>query len=254
MKKIKVGIVNYLNTRPLIYGIERSPIMDRIELIGNYPSNIAASLTSGSIDIGLVPVAVLPELEEKFIVSDYCISCFGEVASVCIFSEVPMEEIEEIYLDYQSRTSVELAKILLREYWKTTPILTPAPKDFIDRIGGKKAAVVIGDRALRLQSSASYIYDLGEAWKVHTGLPFVFAVWVGRNNPGASFIREFNAANGAGFDRLDEIIAAEEYPYYALDHYYQENIQYQLSPAKFEAIELFWEKIRVGEVVTVQVP
>lgn len=223
--------------------------MDRIELIGNYPSNIAASLTSGTIDIGLVPVAVLPSLSEKFIVSDYCISCFGKVASVCIFSEVPMEEIEEIYLDYQSRTSVELAKILLREYWKTAPVLTPAPRDFIDKIGGSRAAVVIGDRALRLQNSATYIYDLGEAWKDHTGLPFVFAVWVGRNNFGSEFIREFNAANSAGFDHLDEIIAAEEYPYYPLDHYYRENVQYKLDPAKVEAMKLFWDKMRAGEIV-----
>ncbi|MEP7319377.1 MAG: MqnA/MqnD/SBP family protein, partial [Panacibacter sp.] len=119
MKKIKVGAVSYLNTKPLLYGIKRWPeLMEQIELVEDYPSNIAAMLVEGTIDMGLVPVAVIPRLKEWHIITDYCIGADGDVASVCLFSEVPMEKIEKVLLDYQSKTSVNLAKILLKAYWK----------------------------------------------------------------------------------------------------------------------------------------
>src|SRR5688500_8622220 len=110
--KIKVGIVNYLNTKPLLYGIERSPVLEEIELIKDYPSNIASALLKNEIDVGLVPVAIIPRLKYYELITDYCISCDGPVASVCLFSDVPLAEVETVLLDYQSRTSVELARIL----------------------------------------------------------------------------------------------------------------------------------------------
>ena len=118
LEKIKVGIVNYLNTRPLVYGIENSPVMNDIIFTGNYPAMLAQQLISGEIDLGLVPVAVIPALKEFHINTDYCIGAEGEVASVCIFSDVPLEEADTVLMDYQSRTSVALAKLLLKEYWK----------------------------------------------------------------------------------------------------------------------------------------
>ena len=115
MKKIRVGIVNYLNTKPLIYGLERAPIKDRIELVGAYPSKLAQWLIDDTIDVGLIPVASIPELNEWHVVGNYCIGTEGEIASVCLFSEVPMQQIEEVYLDYQSRSSVALLKWLMKE-------------------------------------------------------------------------------------------------------------------------------------------
>jgi chorismate dehydratase len=91
---VRVGIVSYLNTRPLLFGIEHSGIRPQIELIQDYPAKIAGKLLEGSIDIGLIPVAVIPSLKEKHIVTNYCIGCDGPVASVCLFSEVPLEEVE----------------------------------------------------------------------------------------------------------------------------------------------------------------
>ena len=113
MDKIKVGIVNYLNTKPMLYGIERSPVMDRIELIREYPSRVAHELIKGHIDVGLVPVAVIPQVRGAQIITDYGIACDGPVASVSLLSNVPMEEIKTVLLDYQSRTSANLVKILL---------------------------------------------------------------------------------------------------------------------------------------------
>ena len=116
--KTRVGAVSYLNTKPLIYGFEKGMMQDEVELVIDYPSKIADALVNNEIDIGLVPVAVLPQMKNHYFVGDYGIACNGEVATVCLFSEVPLEEIETVQLDYQSRTSVALLKILLKEHWK----------------------------------------------------------------------------------------------------------------------------------------
>ena len=177
-KRIRVGAVSYINTRPLLFGLRRSGLMDRIDLLEEYPSKIAAMLLNDEIDVGLVPVAVIPQMKEAHIITDYCIGTEGEVASVGLFSEVPIEQVKTVLLDYQSRTSVNLARILLKEYWKLSPILEDATADFRSNINGTTAGVVIGDRALEQRKISAYTYDLGSAWKAHTGLPFVFAAWV----------------------------------------------------------------------------
>jgi chorismate dehydratase len=168
-----VGAVSYLNTKPLIYGFEQGMMQDDIELIFDYPANIARKLLHKEIGIGLLPVAVLPSLKEYHIISDYCIGTTGTVASVCLFSDVPMHEISEVLLDYQSRTSVALLKILLKDHWKINPLLTAAENNFREQIGGTTAGLVIGDRAFEQRLQSKYIYDLGEAWLAMTGQPFV---------------------------------------------------------------------------------
>src|SRR5438067_271216 len=97
--------------------------MEQIDLIEEYPSKIADKLMKGTIDIGLVPVSIIPSLQEYHIVTDFCIAANGNVASVCMFSEAPLEKIERVLLDYQSRTSVDLCKVLLKHYWKIFPVL-----------------------------------------------------------------------------------------------------------------------------------
>ena len=116
----KIKIEDYLKDKDDIIFIENfdCDFLSKIELVKDYPANIAQSLIDGHIDIGLVPVAITPLLSNPHIVSDYGIGTKGKVASVAIFSQVPIEQIESIYLDYQSRTSVRLARILLKEFWK----------------------------------------------------------------------------------------------------------------------------------------
>src|SRR5690606_8506523 len=127
--------------------------------------------------------------------------------SVCLFSEVPVDQVKTVILDYQSRTSVELVKILLREYWKVDVQLVRAEIDFQNKIAGTTAAVVIGDRALEQRKKSAYSYDLGEAWKLHTGLPFVFAAWVGYHTFDPAFVSAFNEANAFGLEHLEDVIA-----------------------------------------------
>ena len=235
--------MSYLNTQPLLYGIERSGIMNKITLIRDYPARIARKLLDDTIDVGLVPVAVIPRLKEGHIITDYCIGCDGPVASVCIFSEVPLEKVETVLLDYQSRTSVALAKLLLRDYWNLDPKLIDTRNEYQSRIKGTSAGLLIGDRALAQRKVSPYIYDLGEAWKQHTELPFVFAAWTSNKKLPDEFVSRFNDANAEGVKHIDDVIAANPSSIFDLKKYYTSHINYQLDEKKKEGMNLFLEKI-----------
>lgn len=238
--KIKVGIVSYLNTRPLIYGLEKAPIREEIDLIEAYPSKLADMLLNDEVDVGLIPVAIIPQLQSYHIVGDYGIATEGEVASVCLFSEVPVEEVTKVYLDYQSRSSVALLKWLIREYWGIHPeIIETRDEHYRQEIKGTAAGLVIGDRALEQRKISTFMYDLGSEWRFVTGLPFVFAAWVSNKKLPDDFVQRFNAANALGLQHLDEIVAANPFPYYDLRKYYTFHISYFLDQKKREGLELF---------------
>lgn len=244
LDKIKVGAVSYLNTKPLLYGLKRSGLMDRIELIEDYPASIAAKLLNNEIDLGLIPVAVIPKLKEYTIVSDYCIGATKEVASVCLFSEVHIDSIEKVILDYQSRTSVNLCKVLLKYYWNKEVVFEDAQIDFSEKIKGNTAGVVIGDRAFEQRQHSAFVYDLAEAWIDFTGLPFVFAAWVANKPINEDFIDAFNRANAYGVNHLEEVVAQVDYPLYNLKKYYAENISYLLDEEKRKGLALFLEYLK----------
>lgn len=242
-KKIRVGAVSYLNTKPLLYGIKRSGLMDRIELIEEYPSKIAAMLLNDEIDVGLVPVAVIPKMKESYIITNYCIGAVQEVASVALFSELPLEQIKTVLLDYQSRTSVNLAKVLLKEYWKKDVILQDAGEDFRSKIKGDVAGIVIGDRALEQAKTSPYMYDLATAWIEFTKLPFVFAAWVANKPLGEDFEDAFNLANAYGVKHIADVVAEQGAQQYDLKKYYTENISYELTDDKRKGLALFLKKL-----------
>lgn len=238
-EKIRVGAVSYLNTKPLVHGLEKGMMKDVVELTYGYPGKIAQALMDDTIDVGLVPVAIIPDMKDYHLVADYCIAADGPVASVCLFSDVPLEEITTVLLDYQSRTSVLLVQYLLKEYWKLDPTFKKTGIDFISEIKGTTAAVVIGDRAFKQRKVSPYIYDLAEAWKNHTGLPFVFAAWVSNKPLLEAFITRFNAANQYGLDRLNEVIAENPYADFDLEKYYTQFIRYRLDDTKRKGLHEF---------------
>lgn len=245
LNKIRVGAVSYLNTKPLLYGIKRSEkLLEQIELMEEYPSRIAGMLVDGKIDVGLVPVAIIPKLPEWHIISDYCIGATGDVASVCIFSEVPIEQVDKILLDYQSRSSVNLAKVLLKHYWKKEVVLEDAKEDFRNHIKGTTAGVVIGDRALEQRHISPYVYDLAGSWIDMTGLPFVFAAWIANKHLPIAFKHAFNDANEMGLHQLEAVIAENPYPHYSLQTYYTKNIDYSLTEEKRKGLNLFLDYLK----------
>lgn len=216
---------------------------DQVELIFDYPAKIAAMLLNDEVDVGLIPVAVIPKLKESYIISDYCIGASQPVASVCLFSDVPINEITEIMLDYQSRTSAALLKVLLKEHWKIAPKLTDTKEGYQELIKGTTAGLVIGDRALQQRKRSAYVYDLAEAWQQMTGLPFVFAAWVANKQLPETLIHSFNEATGRGLEHIEEIVAQNHFPDYDLLTYYTKNIDYRLDDDKKKALELFLQKI-----------
>ncbi len=244
-KKIKVGSVSYLNTKPLVYGLKLPPIANQIELIEDTPARLADMLISGQIDVGLIPVAVIPQLKEYYIIGDYCIGAEGEVASVCLFSEVHIDEIKKVYLDYQSRSSVALLKWLMKEYWGIYPEIIQAINDvYREEIKGATAGLVIGDRAFEQRKISTFIYDLASEWRSITGLPFVFAAWISNQQLPESFIQKFNEANAIGLKHIDEIVAAQHFDLFDLKKYYSLHMSYKFDERKRKGLELFLENIK----------
>lgn len=213
--------------------------MNMLELSADYPAKIAQQLIDGEVDVALVPVATIPKLQEYHIISDFCIGAEGPVASVCLFSEVPLNEIKRIYLDYQSRTSVALLKVLVREHWKLDVELIETNGDYEDKINGTDAGLVIGDRALEQRHVSPYIYDLAEHWMRFTSLPFVFAAWISNKPLPAEFIQQFNNANSLGIHNIPAVVAENPYPLYDLTTYYTQNISYPLTPSKRQGLQRF---------------
>lgn len=241
-RKIRVGAVNYLNTKPLIYGFRNGEIKEAVDLITDFPAQIAAMLLNDEIDVGLVPVSIIPQLKVHYIISEFCIGCDGEVGSVCLFSEVPLEKIEHILLDSQSRTSVNLLKVLIKQYWKINPALISTGADFRSRINGTTGAIMIGDKALEQRKKSKYKYDLGSEWKKFTGLPFVFAAWISNKKLNSDFIETFNNANQLGLQHLSEVIAENPYEHFDLETYFTNFIDYRFDDLKKTGLKRFLQE------------
>jgi chorismate dehydratase len=242
MQKIKISAVSYLNAAPFIYGLRNSEIRDEIDLSLDIPAVCAQKTIDKLVDIGLVPVAVIPKLEEAHILGDYCIGASGKVGSVMLYSEAPLQDIGSVLLDYQSRTSVMLAKILAKKHWKISPEWKKAGPGFENDIQGSTAAVVIGDRTFALEGKYKYSWDLAEEWKLLTGLPFVFACWVANTLLPGTFIEKFNRAIAEGIRQrpilIKELEKRGDYNT-NVENYLNNSISYAFDEDKKKALQLF---------------
>ena len=241
MNKIKISVVSYLNAKPFIYGLQHSPILESIDLQLDMPSACARKLIEDKVDIGLIPVAVLPKLNEYHIITDYCIGAKGKVDSVMLYSHVPLTEIKSVLLDYQSRTSVTLVKVLAADFWNISPQWIAAETGYENEIQGSTAAVIIGDRTFGLEGKYPYTYDLAEEWQKLTGLPFVFACWVSNKKLPEKFLQEFNSALKHGLDMrpvLIEELAGQNYQT-DIANYLNNSIKYEYGEAQRKALEMF---------------
>lgn len=244
--KIRISAVKYANTYPFLYGIFETGFDKKVELTTDHPSECAAKLISGQVDIGLIPVAALPMMNEYHIITDYCLGAYGKVRTVMLLSNFPFEEIRTINLDYRSRSSVNLAKILAKISWKKEFEWNSTSENFdFLHMPVNEAAVLIGDQCFEYENRFKYRIDLAEEWYKFTGLPFAFACWTSNRVLDNKFLDEFNIALGTGVNDIPAVlrkygnsgvIRGEN-----LRYYLTKNMNFDLNEDKRKAIKLFLE-------------
>jgi chorismate dehydratase len=243
MNPVRLGAVSYLNTKPLVDGLDARP--DLFTLRFDVPARCAALLHEGRIDLGLIPAIEYLRGEYR-IVPGVAIGSDGPVASVAIFSRVPVERITTLAIDTSSRTSVALTRILCARHWQIAPKLTPSEPDVRAMLARADAALIIGDPALTIDAEGLGLIkiDLGSAWKSMTGLPFVYAMWSGRDGVcGQDHVAELNAARGRGEANVPHIAAHEARGNRLLEQqvlrYLSDNLRYGLGDAEIAGLRHF---------------
>lgn len=238
---VRISVVSYLNSRPFYRGLQSQKFSVPVRIDSDIPSVCAGKIATYQADIGLVPVGALTEINDFRLISDYCIGSTGKVNSVLLLSDLPLAEIKSVLLDYQSRTSVLLLKILAKNFWKIEPQWLSTEEKFEKEISGATAGLVIGDRALMIKEHYKYVYDLSEAWFQYTSLPFVFACWVSNKEQDETFLKEFNEALSRGLLQIDEIARKETsfLPEEVIKNYLTKNIEFDLDEKKKKALEYF---------------
>ena len=242
--------VSYLNTTPLVWGMLHGPQRGLFDLDFQIPAACADQLASGAADIGIIPSFELTR-QSLEVIPGAGIACHGPVRSILLVSARPAGEIHRLAADSSSRTSVQLARVLLERRFAAEPELIAHTPDLDAMLRIADAALIIGDPALRIEPSRLpyYVYDLGKEWVEMTGLPFVFAVWAGRKSvitPGV--VDAFQQSCRFGRERIEEIVAAEsgrrEIPRDLVREYLTHRIVHELGPRDYEGMDRFLEYAR----------
>lgn len=212
MSRVRLGAVEYLNARPLVYGLDARE--DRFDVRFDIPARCAARLHAGEVDFGIVPSIEYLRGADYVGVPGVAIGSDGDIASVAVYSKVPVSRVRTLALDASSRTSVALLRVLCARHFGIAPafhVMPPVPGPML---AACDAALLIGDVALLFDHEAAGVEktDLGAAWKAFTGLPFVYAFWFGR--PGLltpDDIRALVQAARAGVANAEDV-AARHFP------------------------------------------
>ena len=243
--KIRIGAVNYLNTKPLVYGLAK--LAPQAKVVLDLPSRLADGLAQGRFDVALIPSIEFFQDPSYTIVSDACIACRGPVLSVKLFSRTPIDQIKTLALDEGSRTSVALVRILLEQRYALRPRLQLLPIGASLDETTADAVLLIGDRAMHSPvGNFADVWDLGDEWLRWAELPFVFAMWVARAGldlheiePALAEARDLGVANLEG-------IAADEAAALGLTRpqclaYLRDHLHFTLGSRERRGLELFYE-------------
>ncbi len=247
MNKLRISAVSYINTLPFVYGIKESGLLENYTLSLDVPSICAEKLKNNEVDIGLIPVAMIPDITDGKILTDYCIGAMGSVRSVVLASNKPLDQIKKIYLDIESRSSVRLAKILADKYWNISPEWKAIDISEVEKFHDEDAAVLIGDKVFRYEKLFHHIYDLAAEWQKFTSLPFVFACWVSNKDLPPEFIQQFNQAIAYGVKHKAQAIATyngNTTNSIDLLEYLQKNISYDLNDKMYDGLKLFLDYLK----------
>ena len=243
-KKLRIGVVPYMNAKPLIYGLNQH--RDLIELSFEVPALLPTMLNNDQIDVAIIPSIEYFRNGNYAIIPDISISSFGTVESVKIFSKVAMHNIRTAALDISSLTSCALTKIILKEQYHLSPQYIPWNKQYDISCTDKDAVLIIGDNAMKVSDNGYVTLDLGQAWFEHTGLPFVFAVWVIKRDrciPGINKL--LKSAKEAGIRSVKELATTESLRLQLTQerclNYLTKSIRYNLGKEEIKGLQTFYE-------------
>ncbi len=242
MKELKIAAVSYLNTFPFVFGLTESGILEHSKLELAVPKICAEKLKSGAVDIALVPVGALADFDTYHFVSDLCIGAQGKVKTVLLLSRVPLDRINHVNLDFDSRTSVILVRILAGMFWHIQPVWKQLKQEEANHAVSMESLVAIGDKTFEIRQHYPYVYDLAEEWSTFTGLPFVFAVWISKKKLPERILSPFRQALAWGVDHKSECLDFFKAKLPAHEDclsYLEKNISYELDETKHQALGLF---------------
>jgi predicted solute-binding protein len=282
MAKLRISIVEYLNTAPLVWGFTEGPLAGKYDLSFTVPSQCAEALRRREADVAIIPAIEYQRIDNLVVLPGMAVAAKGEVRSILVVSKRPVDMARKIALDCSSRSSAALVRLLARELWQIQPEFIDAPPDPPEMLKVADAALVIGDPALRIALKMEalnskvpsneaccqgdiedmpvpgyetiFVYDVAYQWEKLTGKPCVLAVWAGR--PDAitpDVVADFQASKRYGIERVREIAEAAsiklDLPPRALERYLIENIDFDLTEENLTGLRLYYEKAAAAGLI-----
>ena len=274
MTKLRISIVEYLNTAPLVWGFTDGPLAGRYDLSFTVPSKCADALRCGNADVAIIPAIEYQRMENVVILPDMAVAAKGEVRSILVIARKPIELAKRIALDTSSRSSAGLVQLLCRNFWGISPEFVPADPDPAAMLANADAALVIGDPALRIAVKLEqlaqkkttsefccggdpndqavpgvdslYVYDVAHQWREMTARPCVLAVWAARREAVTlELVADFMASKKFGMANISDIADGAalklDLPSRSLERYLRENIDFWLDAENIAGLELYYK-------------
>ena len=272
MAKLRISIVQYLNTAPLVWGFTNGPLQGKYDLSFTVPSQCSEDLRTGRADIAIIPAIEYQRIDDLVILPDMAIASKRQVRSLLIVSKEPVGQVKRFALDRSSRSTQALTRILCAEKWKIAPTFFEARPDLEEMLGQADAALLIGDPALRIslgiehdsqtgaegqsicpaatlgigRSELLYVYDVAGEWRSLTELPAVLAVWAARPDVATPEVTaDFLASRDFGLSRIAEIsydASLElELPAQAIETYLRRNIDFSLDSENRRGLDMYYQ-------------
>lgn len=282
MGKLRISIVEYLNTAPLVWGFTDGPLVGKYDLSFTVPSQCSEALRRGQVDIAIIPAIEYQRMDGMAIVPGISIAAKTDVRSLLVVAKRPIEMAKRIALDTSSRSSAALVRLLAAEYWKISPEFVEAAPNPTEMLKQADAALVIGDPALRVALKMDtlagkapsgeqccqgdpdelpvpgfetiFVYDVAYQWREMTGKPCVLALWAGRRDAVTpEVVADFEASKRYGLARLREISEGAaiklDLPPLALERYLTEHINFDLDEENLAGLQLYFEKAAAAGLI-----
>ena len=275
MSKLRISIVEYLNTAPLVWGFTDGPLAGKYDLSFTMPSKCADALRDGEVDVAIMPAIEYQRMDGVVALPGMAIAAKGEVRSILVVAKKPIDRVRSMALDISSRSSVALVRLLAAEDWHITPEFIDAEPNPVEMLGNADAALIIGDPALRIAVKLDYlfgkkppegaccqgdadelpvpgypalfVYDVAFQWREMTGKPCVLAIWAGRKDKiTPEIVADFESSKQFGLERISEIAEAAsvklDLPAPTLEAYLRDNIDFSLDEENLAGLNLYFEK------------